>query len=372
VSSSPTTDCGTPETQPPHLPAVSQRGESRYSGTTAKPLPPSSSLEHLESNPPPADSHINHPRYGPSDAHSLPPIWPEESGFRHSCWHHRRRLVYNALMSSGQSSRRIDAFANCGAGAWAQVSASGDDVRVVAHHCHDRFCQPCQVGRAASIVAAVTEHLKTRTTRFVTLTQRASDTPLPDQLNKLYRDFSTLRRREWWKRRVTGGAAFLEVKIGENSGLWHCHLHILVEGDYLPQRELAAEWYAVTGASYICHVTAVPNAEHRARYVTKYVTKPADPTVFADPAKLALFVAALKGRRLCLTFGGWRGLQLDPDSPTDEQWKSIAPLTQLFSDAAHGDAAALRWVEALQRKYPSLAAAFGRPPPDAPTLPSNG
>jgi hypothetical protein len=264
----------------------------------------------------------------------------------------------------------VDAFANCGSGAWCQVSAAGDDVRVVSHHCHDRFCAPCQAGRAAKISAALAEHLKARTTRFVTLTQRASDTPLPDQLDKLYRDFSTLRRRDWWRRRVTGGAAFLEVKLGENSGLWHAHLHVLVEGDYLSQKELSAEWYAVTGASFIVDVRAVPDAVHRARYVTKYVTKPADASVFADPAKLAIFVAALKGRRLCLTFGSWRGVSLDPDEPTAEGWRSIAPLGQLFSDARGGDAAALRWVEALSRKYPSLPAAFGGPaPPDSTRTP---
>lgn len=219
------------------------------------------------------------------------------------------------------------------------------------------------MGRAAAVAAALAAHLKERKTRFVTLTQRASDTPLPDQLDKLYRDFSTLRRRQWWKAHVTGGGAFLEVKLGASSGLWHAHLHILVEGDYLSQKELSAEWYAVTGASYIVDVRAVPDAVHRARYVTKYVTKPADSSVFADPAKLAIFVGAMKGRRLCFTFGSWRGLQLDPDEPSADQWRSIAPLCQLFSDARSGDEHAVRWTAALLRKYPNLAAAFGRPPP---------
>lgn len=273
--------------------------------------------------------------------------------------------MYNALVATGQSNARIDAFSNCGAGCFVQVNADKTDVRVTAHHCHDRFCVPCQTARGAKISAALADHLADRTTRFLTLTQRTCDAPLADQLDKLYRDFRCLRNRAWWKAHVRGGAAFLEVKLGANSGAWHAHLHVLVEGSFLAQAELSAEWLAVTGASYIVDVRAVPNAESRARYVTKYVTKPADSSVFEDPAKLATLVAALKGRRLCSTFGSWRGLQLDPDDDTAGTWCTIGRVEDLFSSAASGDATARRWCDVVERKYPGIARVFGapRPPP---------
>lgn len=277
-----------------------------------------------------------------------------ESGVRHLHWAARRNKVFCSFMRTGQPHRRREAFTECGGESWVRVRKDGSDVKIVCNHCHDRFCDACQRERAGKIERAVSDHLETRTTRFVTLTMRASHTPLADQISGIYRNFSVLRRRKWWAEHVTGGAAFLECKIGANSGAWHVHLHILCEGQFLPQKELSDEWYRVTLSSYIVDVRAVPDAPARARYVTKYVTKPADASVFANPTRLDEFVIAMRGRRLCLTFGSWRGLQLDPETSEDDDWVRVGSLETVVSRACEYDTASTNILYALCRKYPNL------------------
>lgn len=356
MSSVTTRDCGSSDLAHHSLPSGSKRGRRYPAESSQTTVPPSSSLEPLESSPPSTPAHISHQRFGSAEWDTHAPVEPLESHFRHSCWHVRRRRVYDALVRTGQSYRRQDAFANCGHSLYAHVSADRREVRLTAGHCHDRFCIPCQTARSRVIAAAVEGLIRDHETRFVTLTLRASNTPLNDQIDRLYRSFSVLRRRRWWVENVVGGAAFCEIKVGKNSGMWHPHLHILVEGSYLNQRQLSAEWYAVTGDSFIVDVRECSDPEGRARYVTKYVTKPASSEVFETNDRLDEFLCAMKGRRLCFTFGTWRGVALDPHQPIDGEWTPLGKLETVIRRALDGDEASIRWCEALLRRYPTLNA----------------
>lgn len=271
--------------------------------------------------------------------------------------------MYEAMKRTHRPDARIDRFSNCGAAMVLQVSEDGQDMRIVCVRCKDRFCVACGSERAGGFAERVAQHIAGRVTRFVTLTLRASNTPLADQLDRLYRSFAALRRRQACKGVFAGGAAFVECKIGEGSGLWHPHLHILCEGQYMDCRELSREWHKVTGDSSIVKIKAVPDNTARARYVTKYVTKPADSSVFNVPAMLDEFMCAIGGRRLCLTFGTWRGIKLDEDPPDATKWITVDSLGTLRRRAIEGDADALRYLEACARKWPLFAEAFGLPPP---------
>lgn len=267
------------------------------------------------------------------------------------------------------SENRLNRFAQCGSALYTQVEVHEGTARLTCNSCRDRFCTPCGNARARIITSALDSVMKGKTTRFVTLTQRASDTPLADQIDRLYRNFSVLRRRTWWRDHAEGGAAFLEVKLGQNSGLWHPHLHIILQGTYLPQAELSAEWHAVTGDSFIVHVGDCRDSTARARYVTKYVTKPATSEVFQDAAKLAEMLQAMKGRRLCLTFGSWRGTPLDPDEAPAGEWKHAGTLEQVMHRAVSGCLVSLGILQQLAARYPTFPAVVDffdrrrRPPP---------
>jgi hypothetical protein len=191
--------------------------------------------------------------------------------------------------------------------------------------------------------------------RFLTFTLKHNDTPLADQLDRLYLAFRTLRRRPLWRTQVTGGAMFLEVKVGKD-GRYHPHLHVLAEGGWIDQKALSADWLAVTGDSFIVDVARVDDPGHRARYVTKYATKPADSTIIRDPAKLDEFLIAIKGRRLYQPFGNWRALLADVDaSEPPRPMTSLGSIYTICARAAQGDHKCRQWWSMATAKWPHLA-----------------
>src|SRR5205085_12174463 len=106
-------------------------------------------------------------------------------------------------------------------------------------------------------------------------------------------------------------------------------------------------------------VRAIGDADGTARYVTKYVTKPAHESVYADREKLDEMLLALRGRRLWTTFGGWRKWDLDAAPADAGEWHPIAPLADLATRAKSGDLDAQRWCAAAARKWPLLAECYG-------------
>lgn len=291
----------------------------------------------------------------------------EETIFRHSGWLPRRQKVWDAMIRTHQSQNKLAAFRECGASLWLEAANDGSDIRLRCNQCHNRFCIPCATSRAMALNVNLAKVLADKQTRFMTLTLRHSNTPLKDQIDRLYRSFATFRRRHDFQEHVRGGAAFLEIKLSERDGLWHVHLHCIIEGKWWDQREVSAGWHAVTGDSSIVDIRPVKSGEDAARYVTKYVTKPADSSVFAVPDKLDEFMTAIKGRRLCLTFGSWRGIKLEEKpEPTSEGWNAIGSVGSLYINAKAGDENARRWLEAAHRKWPILLERCGTIPAVAP------
>lgn len=326
---------------------------------------PSTSLDPLETkSPPPPRAHIEHARFG-NPEYDTAPCTPAESEFRHSGWAVLRHRTYAAMVRVQASEKKIDAFVNCGGGAWLYVAKSGDDLSIKCNKCHDRWCLACGRERAATITNNLLSVVSARTCRFVTLTLRHSRTSLTDQINRLYRSFAVLRRREFWKSSVTGGAAFLEIKVGKD-GLWHPHLHVVCEGSWIDQKGLSREWLAVTGDSSIVDVRMVKDDGEAAGYLTKYLTKPASGSVYNNVEMLDEMMIALRGRRLCMTFGKWRGIVLEPKRVDDVEWQPISSLHTLRSKAAAGDVEAIRWVAAAARKWPLFASLFTPPEPPHP------
>lgn len=325
--------------------------------------PLNSSLEPLETSEPSAAVHISCPRFGSSEHDSIAPILPEESSFRHSGWAADRRRIWDALQRCHEPQRRVQAFADCGSAAWGHW-CEGEPV-VTCNHCRDRLCQPCQVARRARLVEAVLVAMAGADSRvrFLTFTLKHNATPLAAQLDRLYLAFRTLRRTRLWRDACTGGAFFLEVKVGDD-GLYHPHLHVLAEGGFIDQRALSAAWHGITGDSFMVHITAVNDPMKRASYVTKYATKPCDSSVIRDPAKLDEFLVAIKGRRLYQPFGAWRALL--PSDDADEPARALIPiaaLSTIYARARDGCEASRRWWSLALAKWPRLAVFAPHPTP---------
>lgn len=289
--------------------------------------------------------------------HRIEAITLCESLFRHSCWGTRRRLVFESLRRTGCRLRRLEAFSNCGSQTTCEVTT--DDVRVCGSSCRHALCDPCRRERAAKIRSSLHLLCFDKSIRFITLTLRHSPTPLKDQIDRLLHSFLLLRRRANWKAHVVGGAAFLEVKISEKDGLWHPHLHILAEGIWWDTKEISAHWHAITGDSTIVDITRPRVIEDVCAYAVGYCTKTVHPSVFLNPDSLDEAITALRGRRMCTTFGTWRGTPLEPEEPDTRVWTTLGRLETVIRRALDGVVACQRWVEAAARKYPALIAAAG-------------
>lgn len=287
--------------------------------------------------------------------------------FRHSGWHADRVRIYEALERTEQPLARKLGFLNCGAQAHILRNVEDPTIyRVAGSCCHDRFCLPCANERSHAIALNVLDVVKKRTLRFLTLTVKSDAEPLSDLLDKLHNSFQKLRRTKLWKKCVDGGVAFLEINWSEQRQRWHPHFHILIEGRYLPYAQLKSLWLSITGDSFVIEIRIVRDAPTAARYVTKYASKPFNKTFLHKPRRLDEAIVALKGRKLLVTFGTWRGITL-ARTPTPGAWENIGSLERYIQNAAAGDPHAKAILSALTDQ--DLEPLYARAPPLTPTGP---
>lgn len=279
---------------------------------------------------------------------TTPPPHPGETFFRHSGWTARRRQVRAALATANLPWSRIERFDSCGACGVIEHSRERDTFRLTAFFCHDRWCQPCANARAHMLRRQILNVADPERLRFVTLTLRHVEAPLADQLRKLRTAWMRLRKTAFWKSCTTGGVAVTELKTGED-GLWHVHLHVITEGDWMDQRQLSETWKSITLDSHIVDVRALNDPKHAVAYLTKYVTKAVDQKTFADPGRLQEAIIALKGARLHDAYGTWRVPLDDSDANDPNDWTPVTTIVELHAALANAEPWAIALVKRLRR-----------------------
>ncbi len=292
---------------------------------------------------PAQDVPLNDSSHGvsPFDRPTLAEIW------RHSGWRRDRRRVYQALQRTDQTFSRYQAFASCGSAAYVyRTPEPPHEYFVAGSACHDRFCVPCARARGDRLAHSILDTLDGRPVRFITLTLKHSNQPLSDQLDRLYASFRRLRATTLWKGLCKGGCAILEVTHSPSTDNWHPHFHCLVHGGYVPQGLLKAAWLKATGDSSIIDIRMVKSEGRIARYVTKYVAKPFERSLIDRPELLDELILSLRGRRMVITFGTWRGIRLT-QSAGDHDWELLGSMEDVARSARAGDSEsmrALRWI----------------------------
>lgn len=310
---------------------------------TAAPLRASTHVHPQESTSPPPSP--------PCSYHGDDALIDENIPFRHSGWQEARCRVYRALCETSVSRSRRSAFPRCGRSYWVLASRDDPDLyRTVPETCHDRFCRPCNNDRALRIRRNLATHLTEGTYRFVTLTLKHTPAPLTMQLDHLLHSFRLLRRSKLWKRRVPGGAAFLEITWNPDTRRWHPHLHVIVTGKYIPRHDLSVLWKSITKDSHILDIRFVRDTAAAVNYVAKYATKSLSNTVVNDHSALREAIEALAGRKTIYAFGCWARWKL-LGNPDDESWAVLYSADDLRNRAYGGDELCVR----------ILAAVTGRP-----------
>lgn len=339
------------------MPATST---SRARSDSWHPLPSSTSLDHHEIScgERPCDSQETRD-HEESSSRDLPARSLELGGslsprvlssgvcLRHRSWWHDRLRIHRALEEAVTTGQRSVRFGKCGLTAHVQVSDQDPpQFRISSENCRDRWCRPCQRERSRIIAANIIEKLADRPCRLITLTIRTEGLTLRQGVAKLYTSFQKLRQTTFWKTRVTGGCATCEVKLTQDGIRWHPHLHLLVEGDYVPAGHLGKKWHAITGDSYIVDVRAAADSTTAARYVVKYLGKPVPSSIVRHHDHLVEAIQALTGRRMVATFGNWQGLQLT-ETCSDVAWHNLCSYRELVEKVLASDADSRRILQHL-------------------------
>lgn len=270
------------------------------------------------------------------------------STFRHSGWAERRQRTLDALRASGASAGRTDRFATCGDVAWVlQHLEDRGRFRLATNRCRDRFCVPCANEHRQTVCRNLREALAGKTLRLLTLTLKSGETPLADQLSRLYASWGRLRGLMRASHGLVGGVAFVEVSLNPQSRQWHPHLHIIFEGQWTPKAWLRETWLKITGDSYIVDIRPIRDSDHAAGYVAKYASKAVSANVVNDRERFVEAITAMQAHRLFATFGTWTHLHLSRHPESDAGWEPLRPLYLVILDARSGDVTAGNILRAL-------------------------
>lgn len=197
------------------------------------------------------------------------------------------------------------------------VQLSNGGVTVSPGLCRDRMCPTCQRLRAQAAKARLTEIVRSMNApRFLTLTLRSSDAGLSAMLDRLYESFRQLRRRKEWKTHVLGGVAVTEVTRNADTNQWHAHLHVMIDGSFWKQGDIADLWESVTGDSRIVDIRAVHGVESRVKYLTAYLAKATNQREWSA-STLCEYASAIHRRRLIQTFGKSHNVRVQEDDHGD-------------------------------------------------------
>lgn len=239
----------------------------------------------------------------------------------------------------------------------AREKTSGD-VQVMSNACRDRWCPMCANQKVQYAKDQTAIYIKGLVNpRFLTLTLRHDERSLKDQIEFLQLCFRKLRYRAYWKKNVTGGIWFLQIKRGKNSGLWHPHFHILLDGEYMEQAKLSDLWDLVTFGSPIIDIRSVWDADSAASEIARYVARPAELSKMPMTDRVEV-IEALQGKRLCGTFGTAKTVTLTPPKIEDScEWQTIGCYDQVVHDARN-DLAARAILDAYHSYEPISESAF--------------
>lgn len=284
--------------------------------------------------------------------------------FRHGSWSHdRTRVAAAMLIAQDMPPARRSTFLLCGHDAYVEQrctcpAAGAFEYRIRSTKCHDRFCVPCSRERSARIRDALLLHMYKRPNlSLLTLTLRHTDGPLAETLDRLNHAFRSLRGTPLWHGSIQGGVSIIETKVSATDGLWHCHIHAIIEHKFVRQSDLSRAWLKITKDSDRVHIRRVGSLAGASSYITKYVTKAADSSIIRNPTRLAEALTAFQRRRLVTTFGAWRGLKLS-ERPKDEEgqitpreaWTVVNELNAIAAAATAGDPGAALILRKLRRK----------------------
>lgn len=236
-------------------------------------------------------------------------VWLPQDSRLQECLHEsgydaREKIIGSLGVSrEGRYTRQARRLASCCSAVRFYVDPRAGKVRPWVCRCRDRLCPFCSRARASAVTRQLAEAMeKIERPRMLVLTVKSRDRPLGEQLRALRKWFKRLRASVFWKARVRGGVYTVEVTRNVETGLWHPHLHIVFDGEYLPQKALRFVWHRITQGSEVVWVQDVSDRRGAAVELAKYVAKPARIARWGQSA-IREYAVGVAGARMVQSFG---------------------------------------------------------------------
>lgn len=171
--------------------------------------------------------------------------------------------------------RRIERFIHCREHAYFFRNRDSGSVHVFSSACRDRGCPFCADARSREVSEQITEWIAgARNPRFLTLTLRSSNAPLPVQIDNIYQAFRRLRLQPSMRDYLRSGVWFFQVTFNHQTQQWHPHLHCVIVGKWLSKRKWSAAWKLASRGSYIVDIQPIKDPVTVAEYVARYSARP--------------------------------------------------------------------------------------------------
>lgn len=244
---------------------------------------------------------------------------------------------------------RINRFQLCGAYSWVSQDLDTGQLFLRGESCKLRVCPVCRRVIQRRSARRVLDFMDSRPNlkwQFQTFTLKHAKTELTVQLNRLVRCFRRLRQRKLWRESVSTGYAVIEVTFHPKGSLsqsgrireqseWHPHLHVLAATEFIDWGLLRKAWFDITGDSDNIDCQLVQSSTHAAHYVAKYIGKPPDLHLRAEPSRAAEYYKALNHRRLLMPFGATSKHQ-PPTNPPRSNTVPVCRFSALLTASANG------------------------------------
>jgi len=293
----------------------------------------------------------------------------------HASWVDERTKIVLAFARSEDERliKRAGTLASCCANPMIILRESGK-VSLCPIRCRDRLCPLCALRRAREAATKYGAAVAAMgAARHLVLTAPSVAAPLREQLKEMGEALKRLRSQHAWKRRVCGGLYTIEITRNEQTGLWHPHLHVIIDGGYFPHAELCEAWRLALRSgntwsnlksedSVIVHISAVHDRKQLARYIAKYIAKPAALGSWPN-GSICEYGLAVAGRRMMHTFGSLHGVKLAVEDPNEFETggRMLMSICELDWRGVQGHKVAREAIALLQHLFPQCRAWFGTP-----------
>lgn len=197
-------------------------------------------------------------------------------------------------------------------------------LRIRTNACRLRWCPLCAGSKSRYQKLAVLDWCKTRANlKLLTLTLRHTPAPLTHQLKHLYRCFALFRKDKIIRKAIRGAIWFTQVKLAKDGNMWHPHVHMIIDSEFIPQTTLVQIWSRITRTSKIVDIRAIKTPRFAVNYVGRYAARPAKLAVLTRSRRVELALS-LRGRRLAGTWGTAHQIRLTPQPIDDkDKWQPL-------------------------------------------------